>query len=260
MYSTIHGEVDGPAVAVVGSWDPLLNENGILCKMMTGYARRKQMRSVAIVLTPHPGILAFGRARFPHYNDFDSRVSILLGWADAVMHVNMSRREMHEASAAQFLDRVRERLPLAELWMGAKQSLGTGPSGSGKAVLAATRERGIRLKVLTEVDLRPVQKEVRRCVLEGAMRDAAGVAGRPAVLSRPKAGRGARVAWPAGVYGAVALRAPDAAVDGEVREVRLSPRADGMSEVEWPDRSVRYLAFVAGPGDAAGAAGAALTA
>lgn len=250
MRAYLHGRITGPAAAVVGVWDPLLPEHLELFRELAGDARQRSLAPVAIMLDPAPGSLQLGRANWPVYNDAAARFALIHGAGlDGILRIRFSRGDL-SAVAADFFDTVCKQLTLAELWLGAKQSLGSGPEGAGPAIARSADEHQVRLRRLPETPLQPTAKEIRRHLAAGQLADAIRIAQRPPVLSRPKTDQRPLVAWSPGRYLAHALHQPDVLPQGSPLDVMFAPDAPGGSSFDWPDRRIKYLAFVSGPGDA----------
>ena len=253
MRASLRGRVARPAIAVVGVWDPLLPDHRALLARLAWEAHARSLGSLAVLLDPPPRRYLDGPWEWPVYDDVETRVRLMLGCGlDAVCCLRFARADIH-AAAADLLALLRDRVPLAELWLGAGQALGTGPAGSERAIAALAAESGVGLVRLPPTSLKPLGRQVRQLLVAGRIAEATRVVGRPPVRRQPTSGR-LRLAWRPGQYQAVPLADPVAAVPGPGVEVCLAPTPRGLPCLAWPDCAAGYLAFVAGPGDESGPA------
>ena len=238
-----------PAVAVLGTWDPVLKQHEALIEELAAVAKARDLTASVIMLDPPPGVFTKGAAAWPIYDEFATRVARLLtAGIETVIHVDFSEQDLGD-SADGFFAAVCGRVTLAEFWLKPNQSIGTGPKGSGLAVLAACRRRGIRLRRVGTEDGRPLSAIAREHLRAGALRKAAAIVGHPPTMRRPASGK-IRVAWHAGRYEAIVADVSDGRwATRRPIEIALVPEADGMAELTWPSTTIETLAFIAGPGD-----------
>lgn len=246
MKTLLFGRLTRPAAAVVGGWDPPLEAHEALLRELAGYGRSHDLSSLAILIDPPPAWYIYGPAQCQIYHDVRTRVHLLRACGiDAVMILHFTRQDF-DAGVAEFFDALEARAPLAELWLGAGQSLGRGPKGNQQAVAAQAHQRGIGLKVMP--DRRMDTLRVRLALEAGRMQEACALVGRPPVRSRPSSGA-LQFAWAPGRYLAEPLRDPWSHRGLGLTEVELTRGRRGLSYCRWLDPAVPYYAFIAGPGD-----------
>jgi hypothetical protein len=250
----MYQEPSCPAVAVVGSWDPLLPHHEQLFGFLHTYAQQTSLSSVVIMLDPPPQLLLNGRSRWPLYEDANVRVRrILSSGIDALLRIDFDEADL-VAGAAELLELASSHMSMAEFWLGATQSLGRGPSGDQAAVQRLAEEYGMTFKRLPKTSDAAVSSDVRWHLLLGTLTKAIMLTRRPPVWSRPQE-RYLQLAWAPGYYKAVPLieSLEDLNINAEDREptmtVSFVPGIDGMPCAEWPDQAVEHLAFVFGPKD-----------
>jgi hypothetical protein len=170
-----------------------------------------------------------------------------------VLHLHFTERDL-EAGAAEFFATLESFAPIQELWLGAHQSLGRGPSGSNNAIVALAEERGVYVHRLPIVRYTPAPYDIRQGLAAGMLDDVVREMGRPPVRRRPRSGT-LRLAWAPGRYRAIPLDRPTDEPIGPAIDVDVVPVTTGfrMPRLLWPDSRIRYLAFVSGPGDASSA-------
>ena len=248
MRARLYGRIDTPAVVAIGVWDPIMRPHRELFVRLAAHAARGGLASAVIALDPDPVRHLYGPHDVPVYNDPASRVRQLLGAGlDAVVKVRFTRDDVDGGAEALFTA-VEPHVRIAELWLGARQTLGRFDRGSFSTIQRLADERDMRVTRLPHTPLRT--RAVREHLREGALRPAIRVVGRPPFRMRPRSGSVA-LAWSTGHYEGVAVEDPTADVAGSVHRLEVLPRASRLPALEWPDPGIKYLAFVSGPGDAA---------
>jgi hypothetical protein len=244
----VHGGIGRPAAAVVGTWDPFVPAHRVLFRQLSEHAAAVGLDAVAILLDPSPVLLLHGRSVYPVYDDIGSRLPLMLeSDVDGVVRVAFARRDLGGTPGDLLRAVDATGVRIAELWLGRRQSLGTGDEGSREGVAQLAKRRGMRLEILPHV--REPSMFARGLLKEGKLAEAAELVGHFPLRRRPR-GDSLLVAWPPGRYLALPLAAPAAAPTRPAVEVDLVPGRGGMAALEWPDPAFRYLTFVAGPGDA----------
>lgn len=246
MNARLHGRLDRPAVAVVGVWDPVFPAHRRLFEELRDEAHERSLAALAILLDPAPPALLHGPRRFPVYDEVAERIAMLRACGvDGVLRVRFRKADVF-AGAADLLAVVEPHARLAELWLGAQQTLGRLDAGSYDTAERLTRERGVTLRRLPFGRVRP--GSVVDLLAAGRLGEAATLVGRPPVRHRPRAER-LRLEWCPGRYRVVALGRNDDGAAGSPFEVDVAKAARGLPLLAWPDRAIERLAFVAGPGD-----------
>jgi hypothetical protein len=246
-----YGRATGPAVAVVGVWDPFLSSHESLLISLRDRAYEAGLSSVAVLIDPAPGTFSnfaahYGAFGWPVYDSVPARIELMrhIG-LDAVLVMRFSRRDFG-ATAAEFLDAARAYVDLEELWLGAVQLLGPGSQGGREAVADYAGRHGFRLIILPRPPLGGA--DVRSLLAAGRVRDATDVVGRPPTWRRPRSGT-LRLAWRPGQYRAIAIERPGAPSEGAELGIALTANPNAPASLTWPGSDIRYLAFTAGPAD-----------
>jgi FAD synthase len=248
MRATLYGKIVGPAIAVVGVWDPLLHAHQELFERVYCQARRNGLTSLAIVIDPDPALVMRGAAKWPVFDDVRTRIQRLRSAGiDAILHLRFVQDDLN-AGVAEFFALVEAHATLAELWLGAHQTIGRGPNGSQQAILEAAEQRGIQLYRLPIVKLLPPPYEIRQSLAAGRVAEVVSWVGRAPIRSRPRSDT-RRLAWCPGRYRALPLASLTAPTTEAPLEIELVDRPRGLPTFQWPHRDIKYLAFVAGPAD-----------
>ena len=251
MRTNLHGMVAAPVVAVVGVWDPFRPSHEALLTELCKVSRTSGRSSLAVLIDPAPGSVSavmhsYGTNGWPVYDSVPVRVRLIQGLGvDAVLCVRFRRHDF-AATAADFLDVVRARVQLGELWLGERQFLGPGPAGSPAAVAEYARVHGIGLRVLPRAPLTVYDE--RLLLAEGRLEMAIDQVGRPPTRMRPRSPM-MRLAWRAGQYRARPLDRPGAPAYGAHVDLELIAHPHAPGTLIWPDHDFRFLAFVSGPAD-----------
>jgi hypothetical protein len=209
-------------------------------------ASRSDCSSLVVAIDPDPAQHLFGAAAFPVYNDLPTRVERLLGLGvDAVLVVDFAPDDL-EAGARELLDVVQPWASIAELWLGARQSLGRMERGNARTIDALAAERGFRVRRLPMRHLGTAA--VRDLLRAGRIRDATALGLLPPMRKRPASGR-LSMSWREGSYDAVPLVNAGPVAGKACLHVELTLAGPDLADVNWPSDDIEYLAFVAGPGD-----------
>jgi len=249
MKATLHGTIDRPAVAAVGVWDPYRPAYEDLFGALRARGRERRLSSLAILLDPNPFMFLAGADVCPVYDDVRARIDLMLGSVDGVLRLRFARRDV-DGGAAEFFEAVSGQVAVAELWLGARQSLGRGAAGCGETIAAMASRYRTDLRILPEPprSTKAAKWSVQYLLRAGRLAEAIAEVGRPPVWRRPRSGR-LHLAWRPGVYVAVPLERAGAAVSAERLRLQLSDDGPGLPSLVWPDPRIRYLAFISGPGD-----------
>jgi hypothetical protein len=246
LKTLLFGRPTRPAVAVVGGWDPPLEAHEALLRELAAYGRSHDLSSLAILIDPPPAWYIYGPAQCQVYHDVRTRVHLLRACGiDGVMILHFTKQDF-DAGVAELFETLKARVALAELWLGAGQSLGRGPKGNHRAIADQARLLDIKLSVMP--DIRMDTLRVRLALEAGRLQEASTLVGRPPTRARPSSGE-LRFAWAPGRYLAKPLRDLWSGGGPGVIEIELTRGRRGLSYCRWPDPSVPYYAFIAGPGD-----------
>ena len=245
------GTTHQPSVAILGVFDPILPAHLDLFAEVRDYARLQGFQALVMLIDPNPGSLMFGRVDWPVFHDRDTRIRLIQeSGIDGVLLLRFFRQDLF-AIAADFFEAIDPVTNVVELWLGARQSIGSGPESSPTIVQQMALARGITIKRLPAVELTKMSREVRRSLWTGTVRDAFAVSGQFPQRLRPRTGT-LRLAWQPGRYLAVASSSAGEPVDGQTLELDLVEDGRRISRMQWPDERIDRLAFVAGPADAFG--------
>jgi FAD synthase len=247
----MYGRVAGSAVAVVGIWDPLSSAHMSLLTELRDNAAAAGLSSVVVLIDPAPGVFSdfarrYGTGGWPVYDGVTARISLIrqLG-VNAVLRMRLRRTDF-DATAAQFLDAVRARVELEELWLGATQLLGPGTPGRREAVAEYADDHGFRLSILPRAPV--AGHDVRSLLASGRLRQAVEVVGRPPTWRRPRSGA-LCLAWRPGTYRAIGIDRPVTPARGAAMDIALEARLNAPAMLPWPHPDIHYLAFTSGPAD-----------
>jgi FAD synthase len=245
--ATAHGNERRPCAAVVGVWDPLVGAHYRLFDELRAAARERALGCAVVILDPDPVRFIWGVTELPVFNDIETRIALIReAGIDTVARVRFLRRDLH-AGPGVLLDVLAPHVSIAELWLGARQTLGRGEGGSFEGIARVCESQRIFVRRLAHEQLETIN--VRELLAAGRIARAREVTGRPPIHRRPRSGR-LRLAWRPGLYRVAPLRCPTDDLNQAPRlNVRLLSDGNRLPRLEWPDHRLRYLAFVAGPDD-----------
>ena len=242
--------VRGPALAVIGTWDPLLHAHRELFQELARKGTLAGLTPVVIILFPSPvRLLNPDPAICLEYTDLRARVALIQECAAVkVLTIRMTTHDL-DASSRSFFDLIGTHIRLRELWLGANQSLGRCKQGSDAAIAALARRRKISLRRLDACKGGRVGGMALRFLGQGKLRDAIKCVGLAPIWRRPRSGV-LRLNWPPGNYLAIPTIRPSLALVSAPSPISVkSLSAIKGGTLEWPARDVEWLSFLAGPAD-----------
>lgn len=247
MKARLCDNINRPAIAVIGNWDPLVPAHQELFKHLSYYARQVSLASLVIMLHPPPqSFIPENPLEWPIYDDPKTRISLIRACGiDATLLIQFEKHDL-DAPATEFFDIVCREVTLDELLIGAHQTLGRGPEASDEVVMGLARRHKIRLHRLPPMSEDYLVTRAREFLRRGSLTDAIKIVGRPPVWNQPSQGR-LRLPWPSGSYFAVPLVGPTASPKQSPIKVHLVTERDGFPSIIWPSRKIKWLAFTAGP-------------
>ncbi|MGH9966452.1 MAG: hypothetical protein ACREBG_01270 [Pyrinomonadaceae bacterium] len=250
MKASLHGHINGsPAVAVVGTWDPLLPMHQELFRHLSDYGRRISRASLVIMLhPPPPSFIPESPLEWPVYDDPKTRISLIKACGiNATLLVHFQKQDL-DAPLKDFFELIRPHARLDELWLGAHQTLGRGPDASNEALSKLAKRQKTLLQRLPLMGQPQVVQQARDLLRQGRLARLISLVGRPPVWSRPVR-RKFRLSWPPGSYLCFRTDGPDTAPKGSPIIVQFTGERGGLSSTDWPNKRIKWLAFTAGPAD-----------
>lgn len=243
-----HARGSGGHVALIGEWDPLGPAHEQLLRSTVSSAALSGRSVLVVTLEPGPASRVFGSTARPPFDDVAARLLLQerCGVQSRVT-VGLTPSEVERCGAEHLLAELCRFVPIEELVLGAYQTLGVGSLGDPAAVDAAARKRGIPVRRLDPLDVRPRTADARRLLANGYLQQATSIVGRHFFWARPH-DEVVRLPWPPGWYRALPYAAPSPAdrLTGDDISVEMR-RSDGSSYFFWPTRAIPWLGFAAGP-------------
>jgi FAD synthase len=240
------GEAGTPTMAVIGAWEPLTCSSLHLFRRLARRAKAEGLRSCVIVIHPAPIRFLQLNDVFREFDDLEARLALIRACGvDSTLTAHFSEADLGR-TAKYFLSRVQEQVVLRDLWLGASQSLGSGPEGSRIAIERLARELQFKLRIMRPNRNAFDAQRVWAHLACGEIGKASRLVGRPPVRTRPSSGS-VEVGWRPGDYPAVPL--------AEAREV-LSLRTAAnpimvrvrkqarSTRLHWPSTTINWLALV----------------
>jgi FAD synthase len=250
MRAEIQGSNDRAAVVVVGAWEPLIDSHFHLFRRLVKSAQRRGQCSCVVIIHPSPAqLLHRPEAQTYEYDDLESRLSLIRSFGiDSVVVVYFKERDLYGA-AEEFLGVVRDCVDLRELWLGATQSLGSGPDGSQSAIERLADQMGFKLTMLAPQRDGINVSRVWEHLAKGKVDEASSLVGHAPIRSRPATGS-LKLLWPRGAYPAIPLSDPVDVFSRLTAQQPLTVHVKGRADAPrmlWPTEDVEWLAFVGNP-------------
>jgi hypothetical protein len=246
--------IGASAVAVVGTWDPVVPAHCELFRSLVRYGKRHSLVPLVVILYPSPAkLLNRGPGECPEFCDIRARGTLIKMFAPVeVIVVRFTRPDLEESCHTLFR-LLSKHVLLRELWLGPNQSLGSGGRGSDAAITAWACRNQVHLRRLKPNAESNKGGLAVRFLQQGKIKRAITWASHPPIWRRPRSGK-LLLDWPSGEYVGVPLSAPSDFNLPRTRRIRLKLASTGVGQIgslSWPANDVPWLAFLAGPADRA---------
>ncbi len=193
---------DRAVVATIGAFDGIHRGHQLLLGQVVERARSLGLASLCVTFDPHPDIVLYPDRRLTYLSDRPEKERVLrqLG-LDHVLVFEFTR-ELSMLRPEEFLNLIRERHEVAELWVGSDFALGRDRSGTIATLVEIGRVDCFALHVVPpqRVDREIISSTAIRSVLaEGNVRQANRLLGRRyRITGRVEQGnaRGRQLGWP----------------------------------------------------------------
>ena len=238
----LQGQCRKPAALVIASWEPFLPQHESLCRELVASCQARGLSPVVAFLYPPAGRLNFGCEGFQPYEPFSRKLSLIRATGvEALLLVKFESRTDLQISSRAFFTAVCSKITLQDVWLGASQSLGTGPENSSKGIRVVGVEQGFNVRILPpEENNAPL---VRALLSRGYIAAAASIAGRPPLVRRSTSDS-ISLSLPPGVYRVSPVNSPQ-----DLRVLELTKSKGAMCKGRWPFPSERLMELMEGPGD-----------
>jgi FAD synthase len=188
-----------PHIAIIGVWDPPRPEHCTLLGQLAHEAAVRGLAALVVTLTPPPASYLYGTHKWPVHSDLRYRQSVQrAAGVGSRVTVEMSQDDIHR-DAEHFLTGLCEALPVAELWLGARQSFGRYAPGSQNAIKEFCQQHEIEYRKLPPSSEQPPSPVIRDALGAGRIRDVRQALPTPPIWCRPDRDV-LRFAWAPGVY------------------------------------------------------------
>lgn len=252
MQATLFGATPPCSViAVIGQFDPFTHLHADLMCQLGAEGRRQGRTPVAIMFEPDVRAVLHGPERWLACDDAAIKRRLIgAAGVESVLQVACDQSDL-ESGAREVFDLVCQMVPLADLWLGHRQRLGSGNPGSVETTQHEARRHGVRITRLPPVEILPHMNDVRMLLGQGQVAAAARLLGRQPQRVRTSL---LEVAWAPGLYTVLGHYDDDRTTPFKLL---FEPSPGGMSVAPWPDPACGRITFITGPGDAMGEAMAA---
>jgi len=173
-------------VLTVGTFDGIHRGHQHLVRQLVARARESGRLSAALTFHPHPRAILQPESP-PRYLSSPEERAALLGEMGVDLLVQLPfTRELAATSAAELIAELMDALHMAELWVGVGFSMGRGREGNTDRLLVLADEMGFTLRIIQPLldDGEPISStRIRNLLMEGRVREAERLLGRPYTLS-----------------------------------------------------------------------------
>jgi len=245
MHLSLLTPVPRPALLLVGTWDPFIDLHRHLLQRASTYAAEQGMHCTTIIVDPNPSAFLHAPPRWVTYDDLLFRIEMLKKYGSSSCAVLRFTAGDLNLAADDFFDLLDASLPVAELWLGAEQSLGSGHRGSAPYVESAAGSRGIKVSRLNRNGSKKIAAQARHLISSGRFAAATAIVGRPPVWQLQISSE-LQTSWPEGRCAFVRFSIDSEELCGPEVIARLTATCTNLTSVICAERPSQYIAFTRG--------------
>ncbi len=175
-----------PTYLAIGVFDGVHRGHQMLLQQMVAQARQDGARAAVLTFFPHPIVLIRGTKGRIYLTPLERRVRLLAEQGLDLIITHPFDDDVRHTRAAVFVDRLRQRLDMRQLW-GGSFSLGYQREGNTDYLRQLGSEKGFTVHEVTDLLLlagkRVSSSRTRQSLSAGDVEDAAACLGRPYRLS-----------------------------------------------------------------------------
>lgn len=148
MNIVVRGSTQVPVITLIGTFDPLTQDHLDLMQVLVARCMGEELAAGVTLLTPSPWRLM--SKELPELPEQDIE-DVIAKMREVGIHVVATAHLLEadlQKDAFSFLNHLRRAIPLAGLWLGATQTLGSGPLGSSRAVADFAAAAGMEFKIV----------------------------------------------------------------------------------------------------------------
>lgn len=181
FYNTLDAVHLSGAWLTIGSFDGVHRGHQALVRRMVEEAHVSGRPAVVLTFFPHPSVV-LGRIHNPFYlSSPEERANLLAGLgADVVITLEFNQA-MSLLTATEFMQAIKEKLDLEQLWVGSNFALGRGRQGDVPALTRIGDELGYQVQVVSPIQVDGMlisSTQIRSWLAEGAVDQARSGLGR----------------------------------------------------------------------------------
>jgi riboflavin kinase/FMN adenylyltransferase len=168
-------------ILTIGAFDGVHRGHQHLIRQMVEQARHTERLAGLITFHPHPSAVLSPYNPTRYLSTPGEKVALLEGSGLDILAILPFDEDMARTPARDFVDRVRQHLRMAELWVGEDFALGREREGDVEALQALGRELGFNVRLIEPLTWRgqPISStRIRSLLLKGKVRQAAQLLGR----------------------------------------------------------------------------------
>ena len=204
MKFTAQTSIKKPTILIIGSFEPLLREHIAVAETLVARCTGLELDPGVIIIDPLPWDILHPESPSPKHCDLSTKIKSFKNIGIKTVLSCRFDQESLSIDAFKFLNFLRKTLPLAGLWLGANQSLGPGPRGSGRAVAEFAALAQIELKVIGHDNyLKLKSQQIREKLSLGDIEGAKEISGFYPEFRFVPGSQPPRLHWHPGIYQAI---------------------------------------------------------
>ncbi len=245
MECTVYGVISKPVVVLVGGWDPLIPDYHSLIKTANKYCASANYDLLLVMLDPLPSNFLFNRVS-PIYDCVNIRIKLMQHiCSGAVCKVTMNKT-ITDAGVQYFLPTLHKKFNIAELWLKARQTLGSGPENSIRDIQRLCQKLSIKFKTMPFDNLLYTKAEtVVSHLRNGQIVQASTLVKRMPLWER-NGNEQIAVGWQTGRYEYCAVnlsRECEVLFENKYGALDIFHNIHGHAVFKWPDNNIDLIAI-----------------
>jgi riboflavin kinase/FMN adenylyltransferase len=174
-------DLNDDTILTVGAFDGVHRGHQHLIQQMVEEAKHTERLAGLITFYPHPSAVLSPYSPTRYLSTPGEKAVLLEGMGLDILVILPFDQDMVQTSARDFVDRVRQHLHIAELWVGEDFALGRARAGDAEALRALGQKLGFTVRVIEPLTWQGQiisSTRIRSLLLKGKVRQAAQLLGR----------------------------------------------------------------------------------
>ncbi len=248
MEAKIYGSLTRPAVLIVGTWDPFVENYFLLLEHLNQYCQSAGFDALPILLEPSPQHLLHN-AVLPIYDSPAMRLAQLRSKVKGAVGVfSMAESELGDGVEDFMEVFFKQQVKIAELWLYEGQTMGRGGKSNIAILTETCAEIGIKVKTIPGVlNFKGVAPEAKPLLGSGRVEEATKMVGHvPLWQKGDDANENMPIGWKSGLYEYCPVKMlPDMGVEltGQPGKLTIYLNNNGATAFDWPCQGQDVIAI-----------------